>query len=372
MSSPDAARPPRIEVIGITGIGEVTSGNDLADLLLDALIATGQRLSDSDVVVVSSKIVSKAEGRTRTTRTRDAAVEAETVRVVAERMTPRGRAAIVQTTSGPVLAAAGVDTSNVAQGTVLVLPADPDRSARTLRARLREATGARIGVVITDTLGRPWRQGQTDAAVGAAGIVVTEDLRGGIDSYGNVLDVTVRAVADEIAALADLVKGKLNRVPVAVLRGAIGLVTDDDGPGAVALLRPSDQDWFRYGHAEAVRTALGAPPGTPEVPLRPIEPGTAGQRLARAAAVTLASGDGAVAIEVTGATLAAAEPDTDRAQARLTIPGPSATALVTLGLAAQRLLTAAWAEDLLAEVGPLDVTPDSGQLLIHAGKAHRV
>jgi coenzyme F420-0:L-glutamate ligase/coenzyme F420-1:gamma-L-glutamate ligase len=293
-------------------------------------------------------------------------VDDETVRVVAERLTPRGRAAIVESASGPVLAAAGVDASNVAPGTVLVLPADPDASARALRAALNARTGQQVGVVLSDTLGRPWRQGQVDAAIGAAGVLVFDDLRGGTDSYGNPLEATMRAVADEIAALADLVKGKLGGIPAAVLRGMPDLVTDEDGPGAAALLRPSDQDWFRLGHVEAVRAALGAPPGTAAVPPRPVEPGTAVRRLRRAVRIALAASDGQVSVVVTPAE--DAEPDADDATAsvRLTVATPTASALVTLGMTAQRLLAAAWSEDLDAALAPLDATPTATGLTIRA------
>jgi coenzyme F420-0:L-glutamate ligase/coenzyme F420-1:gamma-L-glutamate ligase len=272
----------------------------------------------------------------------------------------------------------------VAPGTVLILPADPDASARTLRAALGARTGRRVGVVLSDTLGRPWRQGQADAAIGAAGVLVVDDLRGGTDSYGNPLEATMRAVADEIAALADLVKGKLGGIPAAVLRGLPDLVTDEDGPGAAALLRPGDQDWFRLGHVEAVRAALGAPPGTAAVPPRPVEPGTAVRRLRRAVRIALAAQDGPVSVEVTPADDAAtddADADTDAdtdtdddtddtasdtACARLTVTTPTASALVTLGMTAQRLLAAAWSEDLDATLTPLDATPTVTGLTIRA------
>jgi coenzyme F420-0:L-glutamate ligase/coenzyme F420-1:gamma-L-glutamate ligase len=363
-----------MEAFGVPGIGEVRTGDDVAGLLLAALAAAGQELADGDVVVLSSKVVSKADGLTVAATTRDAAVDAETVRVVAERLTPRGRAAIVQAASGPVMAAAGVDASNVAPGTVLILPADPDASARRLLATLRGRTGRRVGVVVSDTLGRPWRQGQVDAAIGAAGVRVTDDLRGGIDGYGNALEVTVRAVADELAALADLVKGKLAGIPVAVVRGLPGLVTDEAGPGAAELLRAGDQDWFRYGHVEAVRAALGAPPGTTEVPLQPVDPGTARQRLDRAVAVALAGGDATVTITPHNVGVPedpgdAEDPeDPGDAEACLTTTGSDPSALVTLGMAAQRLIAAAWSEDLDAVAGPVHAGPEGAHLTV---RAHR-
>jgi coenzyme F420-0:L-glutamate ligase/coenzyme F420-1:gamma-L-glutamate ligase len=364
--SPDesAVHLPQLAAFGLPGIGEITVGADLAGLLLTSLAAAGQDLADGDIVVVSSKVVSKAEGRLRADASRDAAVDEETVRVVAERLTPRGRAAIVESASGPVLAAAGVDASNVAPGTVLILPADPDASARALRAALTARTGRQVGVVLSDTLGRPWRQGQVDAAIGAAGVLVIDDLRGRTDSYGNPLEVTMRAIADEIAALADLVKGKLGGIPAAVLRGLPDLVTDEDGPGAAALLRPSDQDWFRLGHVEAVRAALGAPPGTASVPPRPADPGTAVRRLRRAVRIALAAPDGPVSIAVTRADGTGTDGVT--ASVHLTVASPTASALVTLGMTAQRLLTAAWSEDLDATLAPLDASPASAGLTIQA------
>ncbi len=268
----------------VAGIGEVRPGDDLA-----ALLVAGLALEDGDVLAVSSKVVSKALGLAVPGDTRDDAVLGQTVRVVAERRTPKGVTRIVEARSGPVLAAAGVDNSNVAPGTVLVLPPDPDAAARDLRSRLAALTGRRLGVVVTDTMGRPWRDGQVDAALGVAGLLVADDLRGRTDGYGNALEVTLRAVADEVAALADLVKGKLDGHPAALVRGLAHLVTDDDGPGAAALLRGPDADWFRWGHVEAVRASVGVPPGTAGVPLVPVVPGTAADRLRRAVEVALAS-----------------------------------------------------------------------------------
>lgn len=246
---------PRVLGIPVAGIPQVARGDDVAVLTLAALAALGEDLVDGDILAVSSKVVSKALGLTRTGMSREEVIAEQTVRVVAERRTPRGVTRIVESRSGPVLAAAGVDASNVEPGVLLVLPADPDAAARDLRARFAAATGLRLGVVVTDTAGRPWRDGQTDIAIGAAGVLPLDDLRGGTDPYGNPLEVTVRAVADEIAAFADLAKGKLDGVPVAVVRGLAQLVTDDDGPGARSLLRTPETDWFRLGHEEAARAA---------------------------------------------------------------------------------------------------------------------
>ena len=238
------------------GLPEVRPGDDLVDLLAGALqrldLGAGPTaLADGDVVVVTSKVVSKAEGRVVAAVDREQAITDETVRVVATREHPGGVTRIVENRLGLVMAAAGVDASNTPDGTVLLLPVDPDASARALRAGLARRTGVRVGVGITDTAGRPWRQGQTDIAIGAAGVVVQDDLRGTTDTHGRRLDVTVAAVADEIAAAAELVTGKVAGRPVAVVRGLGHLVTDDDGPGARSLVRTGPDDMFRLGSAEA-------------------------------------------------------------------------------------------------------------------------
>ncbi len=233
----------QISVRGVPGIPEIQPGADLAALIADA----AGDLRDGDIVVVTSKIVSKAEGRV-VQGDREAAIDAETVRVVAR----RGAARIVETRQGLVLAAAGVDASNTLPGTVVLLPEDPDESARRLRKALRGRPGANVGIIITDTLGRAWRIGQTDAAIGAAGVRPFVDYRGTDDSFGNSLEVTLDAVADEIAAASDLVQGKAAGVPVAVVRGLADLVTAEDGPGAAALIRPAAEDMFRFGAADVL------------------------------------------------------------------------------------------------------------------------
>jgi len=240
---------PPVAVRPVAGLPRVLAGDDLAGLLLAALPAEDD-LRDGDVVVVTSKVVAKAEGRTVAADDRVAAIDAESVRLVAR----RGATRITQTRHGLVLAAAGVDASNTEPGTVVLLPVDPDASARALRARLRELRGVVVAVVVSDTLGRPWRLGLADAAVGVAGLAPLHDYRGRRDPYGHPLEQTVVAVADEVAAAADLVKGKVDDVPVAVVRGLGHLVlpADDDGPGAVAVVRPADEDMFRAGHREVV------------------------------------------------------------------------------------------------------------------------
>jgi dehydro coenzyme F420 reductase / coenzyme F420-0:L-glutamate ligase / coenzyme F420-1:gamma-L-glutamate ligase len=238
---PGGHPPGAITVNPVIGLPEVAAGCDLAALIADA----APDLRDGDILVVTSKVVSKAEGRVLAA-SREQAIEAETVRVVAR----RGATTIAQTRHGLVLAAEGVDESNTAPGTVVLLPEDPDESARRLRKALHARTGLTVGVIVTDTMGRPWRAGQTDNAIGAAGVIPARDYRGEPDTFGNILEVTVAAVADEIAAAADLVKGKSLRIPVAVVRGLAELVTDPDGPGARVLVRPTDEDMFRFGSAD--------------------------------------------------------------------------------------------------------------------------
>jgi len=242
-------KPAPLEVLPVTALGEVNVGDDLAALLAGA----APWLVDGDVVVVTSKIVSKAEGRLVPAgaegreAAREKAIEAETVREVAR----RGRTRIVQTRHGLVLASAGVDTSNVPGDTLALLPTDPDDSARRLRAGLRATLGVDVAVLITDTMGRAWRLGLVDVAIGAAGLPPLRDHRGERDAYGNDLEMTVVADADQVAAAAELVKGKMAGVPVAVVRGLAG-VGGPDGPGAVAMVRPSEEDMFSLGTAEAI------------------------------------------------------------------------------------------------------------------------
>lgn len=249
--------PQRLEVWAPEGMGEVRPGDDLAALVGDVLVAGGPVL-DGDVVVVTSKVVSKAEGRVVAAADRDAAITAETVRVVATREHPGGVLRIVENRLGLVMAAGGVDASNTPEGTVLLLPDDPDASARRLRAALTARFGVRLGVVVTDTAGRAWRQGLTDIAIGAAGLRALDDLRGGTDTHGRPLEATVTAVADEVASATELVRGKAAGRPVAVVRGLGVHVTDDDGPGARVLVRDPAEDMFRLGTAEAWREGYDA------------------------------------------------------------------------------------------------------------------
>jgi coenzyme F420-0:L-glutamate ligase len=247
------AGPGALEVFVLEGIGEIAPGDDLVEVILTAATDDGSsRLRNGDILAVTSKIVSKAEGRIVLAEDREQAITDETVRVVATRTHPLGVTRIVENRQGLVMAAAGVDASNAPDGVVLLLPVDPDASARALCAALRERTGLSLGVLITDTAGRAWREGQTDIAIGAAGLAVLDDLRGTTDVSGRRLDATIAAVADEIAGAADLVKGKTSGNPVAVVRGLGELVVGlDEARGAKALQRPSAADMFRLGSTEA-------------------------------------------------------------------------------------------------------------------------
>lgn len=244
----------KVEILPVTGLGEFRPGDDLAAALAQA----APWLTDGDIVVVTSKVVSKCEGRIvpapHDAEARDALrrqlVEAEAVRVLAR----KGRTWITENRLGLVQAAAGVDGSNVGACELALLPVDPDGSAAALRAGLAEHLGVSVAVLITDTMGRAWRNGQIDVAIGASGLSVLNGYAGSVDRHGNELVVTEVAVADELAAAADLVKGKLTDVPVAVVRG---VASPDDGSTAAALVRSGPDDLFWLGTAEAIEVGRG-------------------------------------------------------------------------------------------------------------------
>jgi coenzyme F420-0:L-glutamate ligase/coenzyme F420-1:gamma-L-glutamate ligase len=238
-----------VEILPIPGLPEFRPGDDVAA----AIAAAAPWLRDDDVVVVTSKVLSKSEGRIVEAPTdpqeRDALrrrlVDSEAVRVLAR----KGRTLITENAIGLIQAAAGVDGSNVDSAELALLPVDPDGSALILRNRLQTMLGVRVGVVVTDTMGRAWRNGQTDTAIGAAGLAVLHGYGGAHDAHGNELVVTEVAVADEIAAAADLVKGKLTGIPVAVVRG---LALHDDGSNGHTLVRAGEEDLFWLGTEEAI------------------------------------------------------------------------------------------------------------------------
>jgi coenzyme F420-0:L-glutamate ligase/coenzyme F420-1:gamma-L-glutamate ligase len=327
-----------VTITAVGGIPEVRTGDDLADLLDAGLRHSGIQLADGDIVVVSSKVASKAFGLVSDDPDKERVVTAETAAVVAERALPDRVTRVVRAHAGPVLAAAGVDGSNTGpRGGWLLLPRDPDAVCRRLHADLTARHGVRIAVLLTDTAGRPWRVGQTDFALGAHGLTVLDDLRGARDRDGRALEVTARAVADEIAAAADLVKGKTNGVPAAVVRGLSDLVRPGDSSGrARDLVRTGLGDWFALGTVEAVRAALGVEPGTAEalaIGVPPTVGGTRREALRRAVGLALA-----------------ADP-TGRADIGADSVVLGADGSFELGRITARLEAALWAERLVGQVG---------------------
>ncbi len=239
-----------LQLMGVEGVPEVAPGDVLADLLVTALgdpanTEAGVDLRDGDVVVVTQKVVSKAEGKLVAVDPNDplshkVLVEQEAVRVLRRRDT----LLITETRHGFVCANSGVDLSNVAEGWAALLPDDSDRSARRLRDGLRARLGVRVGVIVSDTFGRTWRQGVTDVAIGCAGVAAVVDLRGTTDAYGRELQVTEVAVADELAAAAELVMGKSSGIPMAIIRG----VEESwlrEGSVQGEIIRPTRMDLFR-------------------------------------------------------------------------------------------------------------------------------
>nr|WP_205808596.1 coenzyme F420-0:L-glutamate ligase [Micromonospora sp. HNM0581] len=275
-----------MEILPVSGIGHVAEGDDLAVLIGSA----APWLRDGDVLVVTSKIISKSEGRLVDVpadgpdrqAARDDVLAAETVRVVAS----RGQTRIVQTRHGFVMAAAGIDASNVDKTRLVLLPEDPDASARNLRAGLRDRYGVDVAVVVSDTMGRPWRNGLTDVALGVAGMDAVRDHRGEVDPYGNELVLTQMAVIDELAAAGELIKGKCDQVPVAVIRGYLTPPLAGDGAGARVLVRDTSMDLFSLGTAEAKAAGLAAAAVLPDsLGEAPPDPATVDQAIASVAGV---------------------------------------------------------------------------------------
>ncbi|MGL5929999.1 MAG: coenzyme F420-0:L-glutamate ligase [Dermatophilaceae bacterium] len=344
-----------LTVVPVTGMPEVLAGDDLAALLVAALAERGIALVPGDCLVVSSKVVSKALGLTWPGDRTDA-VAAQSVRVVAERRGRSGVTRVVEAVAGPVMAAAGVDASNTGPGgEVLLLPEDPDGEARRLRAAVLAAlgleAGAAVAVLLSDTAGRPWRDGLTDLAIGAAGLRVVDDLRGAEDADGRPLAVTTRAVADEVAAAADLVKGKAHGIPAALVRGLPTSWFAPDAGGARALVRTGPGDWFSLGQAEAVRAALGAPPGSDaaaHVGVPAVDPEPLAARVERVLALALLDDE-------EGAADVALDDDAD-GDADVTLTSSDS---YDLGRLVARLQVAAHSEALRAAVvsrGPVSTT----------------
>lgn len=229
-----------ITIWPLRGMGEITPAMDLPDEILAACRRDALEPTDGDIVVVTHKVVSKAEGRVATALT-EAAYRALIEDEAADIIRRRGDLVITRTRHGFVCANAAVDRSNTPAGTAVLLPVDPDRSAHRIRTALERATNARLGVVITDTFGRAWRRGQTDVAIGISGVTAVLDLRGTTDHEGRELAATEPAVADEIAGAADLVMGKAERVPAALVRGAAHLLGDGR---ATDLVREPGEDLF--------------------------------------------------------------------------------------------------------------------------------
>lgn len=369
-----------LEIRPVHGIGEVRPGDDLAALITEA----APWLEDGDVLVVTSKIVSKAEGRLvpvpeggpEREAARDAVLARETARTVAR----RGHTRIVQTHQGFVMASAGIDASNVDRGHLVLLPVDPDASARALRKALREDHQRDVAVLISDTMGRPWRTGLTDVALGAAGIEALRDYRGQTDAYGNELHLTQMAIIDELCAAAELVKNKYDQVPVAVVRG-LDTSGAPDGAGARLLVRDAANDLFSMGTAEAVAVGqrgvaglTGVPPSTVDMSDAPVDPAALSRALdlvASPALILLAAGPRDKLRDLLGLpggelVLAAAAPE----PAACVRAGMDVHRLRAF-LAAENLLTA-WREvdpDLLAGLTPLPAgTVRLGLLVIGASK----
>ena len=367
-AGPSRSRLREVRVLAVTGLGEISPGAPVASLLAEAMAPLGPR--DGDVVCISTKIISKAHGLQVPAEQREAAVEQSSVRTVARRRHTRVVTTVAQIPSGPVMAAAGVDTSN-APGGPLLLPEDPDACARELREQLQALLGVRCGVLLTDTSSRIWRVGVGDIALGAAGIASLQDLRGSTDADGRTLAVTVRNLADELAAAADLVKGKAHGIPAAIVRGLPGAVVEGPGVPATALSRTGEEDWFRRPSLESVWQALGLT--LDQEPIARMSPEPADQRITRAIEVALiprptaagagpattdarpASRDATAALSPPAATARLVDPD----RIEVTPVADSPAHWMAAGALAERIRTALGAEEIAAPLPPvhLEITP---------------
>lgn len=267
-----------VRVLPVHGLPEIREGTDLIPGLADACAALPGGIRDGDVLCVSTKIISKARGLRIAPEDKEAAIDRASLREVVRREHEGTITRVVVTRSGPVLAAAGIDASN-SPGGLLLLPEDPDAEANDLRRGLEKRLRVRLGVILTDTSSRIWRMGVGDIALGSAGVRGLQDLRGTRDTAGREMGVTVRNLADEIAAAADLVKGKTEGVPAAVVRGVQDALSDD-APGARALNRAGEDDWFRLPSLESAWTALGLEQS--EQPVAAMAPEEPAVRIARA------------------------------------------------------------------------------------------
>jgi len=335
-SSGAAAPESGVRVLPVSGLGEIREGDDLVAQLAAALIPLSPR--PGDVLCVSTKIVSKALGLRVPAEERERAIAEAAVRTVARRLHTHVVTSVVQIPSGPIMAAAGVDSSNAPDGPLL-LPEDPDACARTLREGLLAALGVELGVVLTDTSSRIWRVGVGDIALGAAGVASLQDLRGGTDADGRPLSVTVRNLADELAAAADLVKGKSSRVPAALVRGVPEATGQD--VAARELSRTGGEDWFRRPSLESVWVALGLTPE--QEPVARMSPEPAAERIARALAVAAVPRDPR---RPPTAVARVSTPEGPQPHIVVHAAGATADALIDAATLAERIRTALGAESI--------------------------
>ncbi|WGW10711.1 coenzyme F420-0:L-glutamate ligase [Saxibacter everestensis] len=357
MSTDDALL---ISLFAVPKIPEIQAGDNLAIVISRSIRAAGIELRDGDIVTVASKVVAKAEGRfvpIATRADREGLITEQSHRVVAERSSSGGITQIVESAAGPVMAAAGIDTSNVPTGYALLLPHDADSSAAAIRNGLHERFGVDLGVIVTDTSSRPWRQGVTDFALGSSGVVLLDDLRGRQDALGSELKVTVRALADEIASAADLVKEKSRGLPVALVRGLGRWVVSGGvgGQDSGSLNRTEATDWFRFGHVEAIRSSLGLRTGEVDPPPADADHDDVPSRVNRAIAVATAGtsplpGLAAWSLRSRSAgavvRISLSEGGLHRLEASEPGAHPLMVATLALGSLIQRLETALWAEGL--------------------------